>query len=276
MPNELPNETLNRVANEIQNEMPNEISNGAQNETSEVPNKRKTIWNSRELIDAVSDDAPMQTYQKLKKTDWFDTITWEDAEWYYNTFFEMRKNDDEMIRSLVWEINSVYEIWCWSGATLFLYKNKYPNLKTGWIDYSQTLSDIAKKVLWSGVEIVCDEAANLDTQKKADLVYSDSVFVYFNNIEYAKNVLEKMCQKANKAILITEVYDKDKEQECLDYRRSQIENYDEKYKWLGKLFFEKKFFEDFAKEHGLKIKFLDVNNKYYWNSKYMFSVLLTK
>jgi len=71
---------------------------------------------------------------------------------------------------------------------------------------------------------------NLDTSKKADLVYSDSVFVYFNDIEYAKNVLEKMYQKANKAILITEIYDKSKEQECLDYRRSQIENYDEKYK----------------------------------------------
>ena len=85
-----------------------------------------------------------------------------------------------------------------------------------------------------------------------------------------------MYQKANKAILITEVYDKSKEQECLDYRRSQIEDYDEKYKWLNKLFFDKSFFEDFAKEHNLKIKFFDVNNKYYWNSKYMFSVLLTK
>ncbi|MBO7505362.1 hypothetical protein J6T66_04475 [bacterium] len=76
---------------------------------------------------------------------------------------------------------------------------------------------------------MCDEAANLDTQEKADLVYSDSVFVYFNDLEYARRVLEKMCQKANKAILITEVYDKSKEKECLDYRRSQIEDYDEKY-----------------------------------------------
>ena len=258
-----------------------EVSNRSQNETqkeaqSKIPNKWKTIWNNRELKDVVSDNDPMQTYQKLKKTDGFDTIPWEDAEWYYNSFFEMRKNDDEMIRSLVWEINSVYEIWCWSGATLFLYKNKYPKLKAGGIDYSETLSSIAKNVLWSNVEIVCDEAVNLDTQKKADLVYSDSVFVYFNDIEYAKNVLEKMHQKAKKAILITEVYDKSKEQECLNYRRSQIDNYDEKYKWLEKLFFDKKFFEDFAKEHNLKIKFFDVKNKYYWNSKYMFSVLLTK
>lgn len=272
-PNDVSNGSLSEVSNIVESETPKEILGKTPNET---PNKRKTIWNSREIIDAVSDDNPMQTYQKLKKIDWFDTITWEDVEWYYDSFFEMRKNDDEMIRNLVWEINSVYEIWCWSGATLFLYKNKYPKLKAGGIDYSKALSDTAKKVLWNSVEIVCDEAANLDTQEKADLVYSDSVFVYFNDLEYARRVLEKMCQKANKAILITEVYDKSKEKECLDYRRSQIEDYDEKYQWLNKLFFDKKFFEDFAKEHGLKIRFLDVNNKYYWNSKYMFSVLLTK
>ncbi len=244
--------------------------------TDEKPsNRRKKIWENR-WVDIVSDDDPMQTYQRLKKTDWFDTIPWENEEWYYKSFVEMRENDDEIIRDLVWKIDSVYEIWCWSWATLFLYKNKYPNIKAGWIDYSQTLSDTAKKVLWDSVVITCDEASNLDTSKKFDLVYSDSVFVYFNDLEYAKEVLEKMYQKANKVILITEVYDKSKEQECLHYRRSQIENYDEKYQWLNKLFFDKKFFEDFAKGHDLKIKFLEVNNKYYWNSKYMFSVLLTK
>ena len=241
----------------------------------ETVNKRKNIRNNRETVDLKTDNS-MEIYETLKKTDWFDTITWDDAEWYYNSFYNMRKEDDEMIRNLVWDIKSVYEIGCWSWATLFLYKNKYPDLKAGGIDYSQSLSNTAKKVLWDDVEITCDEAVNLDTSKKYDLVYSDSVFVYFTDMEYAKEVLEKMNQKANKAIMVTEVYDKSKEEECINYRKSQIENYEEKYKWLGKLFFDKKFFEDFAKEHNLKIKFFDVNNKYYWNSKYMFSVLLTK
>jgi hypothetical protein len=49
-------------------------------------------------------------------------------------------------------------------------------------------------------------------------------------MEYAKEVLEKMNQKANKAIMVTEVYDKSKEEECINYRKSQIENYEEKYK----------------------------------------------
>ena len=241
----------------------------------ETVNKWKNIWNNRKSVDIETDNS-MQIYETLKRTDWFDTITWDDAEWYYNSFYNMWKEDDEMIRNLVWDIKSVYEICCWSWATLFLYKNKYPELKAGGIDYSQTLSNTAKKVLWNDVEITCDEAVNLDTSKKYDLVYSDSVFVYFTDIEYAKKVLEKMNQKANKAIMVTEVYDKAKEEECINYRKSQIENYEEKYKWLEKLSFDKKFFEDFAKEHNLKIKFFDVNNKYYWNSKYMFSVLLTK
>ncbi len=241
----------------------------------ETVNKRKNIRNNRETVDLKTDNS-MEIYETLKKTDWFDTITWDDAKWYYNSFYNMRKEDDEMIRNLVWDIKSVYEIGCWSWASLFLYKNKYPDLKAGWIDYSQSLSDTAKKVLWDDVDIVCDEAVNLDTSKKFDLVYSDSVFVYFTDIEYAKKVLEKMNQKANKAIMVTEVYDNKFKEECINYRKSQIENYEEKYKWLDKLFFDKKFFEDFAKEHNLKIKFFDVNNKYYWNSKYMFSVLMTK
>lgn len=241
----------------------------------ETVNKRKNIRNNRETVDLKTDNS-MEIYETLKKTDWFDTITWDDAEWYYNSFYNMRKEDDEIIRNLVWDIKSVYEIGCWSWATLFLYKNKYPDLKAGWIDYSQSLSDTAKKVLWDDVDIVCDEAVNLDTSKKFDLVYSDSVFVYFTDIEYAKKVLEKMDQKANKAIMVTEVYDNKFKEECINYRKSQIDNYEEKYKWLDKLFFDKKFFEDFAKEHNLKIKFFDVNNKYYWNSKYMFSVLMTK
>ncbi len=241
----------------------------------EAVNKWKNIWNNRKSVDIETDNF-MQIYETLKKTDWFDTITWNDAEWYYNAFYNMRKEDDEMIRNLVWDINSVYEVWCWSWATLFLYKNKYPDLKIGGIDYSHALSDTAKKILWNDVEITCDEAVNLNTSRKYDLVYSDSVFVYFTDIEYAKETLEKMNLKANKAIMVTEVYDKAKEEECINYRKSQIENYEEKYKWLEKLFFDKKLFEDFAKEHNLKIKFFDVNNKYYWNSKYMFSVLLTK
>lgn len=238
-------------------------------------NKWKSIWNNRKSVDIETDNS-MQIYKTLKRTDWFDTITWDDAEWYYNSFYNMWKEDDEMIRNLVWDINSVYEIWCGSWATLFLYKNKYPELKAGWIDYSLSLSDTAKKVLWDDVDITCDEAVNLDTSKKFDLVYSDSVFVYFTDIEYAKKVLEKMNQKANKAIMVTEVYDNKFKEECINYRKSQIDNYEEKYKWLDKLFFDKKFFEDFAREHNLKIKFFDVNNKYYWNSKYMFSVLMTK
>ena len=241
----------------------------------EAVNKWKNIWNNRKSVDIETDNF-MQIYETLKKTDWFDTITWNDAEWYYNAFYNMRKEDDEMIRNLVWDINSVYEVWCWSWATLFLYKNKYPDLKIGGIDYSHALSDTAKKILWNDVEITCDEAVNLNTSRKYDLVYSDSVFVYFTDIEYAKETLEKMNLKANKAIMVTEVYDKAKEEECINYRKSQIENYEEKYKWLEKLFFYIFFFEDIAKEHKLKIKFFDVNNKYYWNSKYMFSVLLTK
>ncbi|MBO7505361.1 hypothetical protein J6T66_04470 [bacterium] len=65
-PNDVSNGSLSEVSNIVESETPKEILGKTPNET---PNKRKTIWNSREIIDAVSDDNPMQTYQKLKKID---------------------------------------------------------------------------------------------------------------------------------------------------------------------------------------------------------------
>lgn len=67
-----------------------------------------------------------------------------------------------------------------------------------------------------------------------------------------------------------------KEEEFLAYRRSHIENYDEKYKGLGKLFISRDFFTRFAERENLTITFTQTNLSGYWNNEFVFNVFMYK
>ena len=55
-----------------------------------------------------------------------------------------------------------------------------------------------------------------------------------------------------------------------------IDNYDERYEGLDKVFYKRELFTQFADEYQCKIKFRNVENEYYWNSKYLFDCYLYK
>lgn len=91
------------------------------------------------------------------------------------------------------------------------------------------------------VELYCGEAVDIDPDVKYDSVMSNSVFEYFESDEYAEKVMQKMLEKAEYSIGIFDVHDAEKKDEYLQYRRSIIQNYDEKYKNLDKNFLTKAF-----------------------------------
>lgn len=78
------------------------------------------------------------------------------------------------------------------------------------------------------------------------------------------------------SIGILDLFDVEKEEEFLAYRRKHIENYDEKYKGLGKLFVSRDFFVRFAKQEELDITFTQTNLAGYWNNEFIFNVFLYK
>ncbi len=51
----------------------------------------------------------------------------------------------------------------------------------------------------------------------------------------------------------------------------QIEDYDKKYEGLPKLFHDKKFFEEFAQKHNMRIEFSDLCVPGYWNNDFVFN-----
>ena len=55
-----------------------------------------------------------------------------------------------------------------------------------------------------------DEAININTDEAYDFILSHSVFHYFKDLDYAKDVLVKMIQKSNKKIGVFDINNKAK------------------------------------------------------------------
>jgi len=232
------------------------------------------IWEKRSKDIDIEDDV-FNTFIKLKKADGFD-IQQQDG--YYESFYEQFSKSltilDEMLSSSD-DINSVFEVGCGSGVNLYLFNHLCKVNNLGGIDYSANLIDIARRVVDSD-DITCNQALSLDTNKKYDLVMSDSVFQYFQDEEYGYSVLEKMYDKATKAIVIKELHDKACQEEHLRLRRATVENYDEKYAGLDKTFYSKDRFIEFAKKHGCEYRIVQPDNDAYWNNQFVFDFYMIK
>jgi len=126
-------------------------------------------------------------------------------------------------------------------------------------------------------DYICDDAGNIDN-RSYDFVVSHSVFHYFKDLDFAKDVLIKMIQKTNKKIGIFDINDKSKEEEYHKVRMGFMseEEYREKYKGLKHLFFDKSWFEQIANEFGLEISIFDQTFENYSNSSLRFNVIMSK
>lgn len=171
--------------------------------------------------------------------------------------------------------SSVFEIGCGSGAFLYPFFKRGDSV--GGLDFSKVLIELANTFMREG-EFVVAEAVHMDTNKKYDLVFSHSVFQYFPSHDYAKLVLEKMTEKSKNIISILDVNDIEKEQKYHLVRSQGLEagEYENKYKGLEHLFYEKEWFFSFAKKHNLNIEIFDQNFKEYGNSELRFNVIMKK
>lgn len=234
----------------------------------------KEVWNTKgadfKAIDREQDE--FACYRELKKLDGFD-VSIENAETYYRRFYETAINMWKYIQEKT-DFRSAYEVGCGSGANLYLLKNR--GVKVGGIDYSKPLSDIAGKVLKDEDSVQMGEAVFMTVDEKYDMVFSDSVFAYFPDETYGLKVLEKMYEKAIRVVVLSEVFDKAMKKECENYRREKLADYDELYQGLDKVFYDRGMFERFAKEHQCRIEFTEVDNEYYWNSRYLYNCYIFK
>ena len=230
------------------------------------------IWNKREdLLNKIDCNDKKQIFLELKRIDGFDVINNSIT---YNGFLNQYEGTKRELG--LNEGDSVFEIGCGAGANLYLFHQD--KIRIGGLDYSNRLIDILKKVFKSDVliECICEEAIDCPTNIKYDSVLSNGVFHYFSDYSYAEQVLKKMLEKTRKSIGLVDILDLDKKIDFIKFRSANIEDYEERYKNLPKLFFTKKFFTDFALKNNLDIYFNNYDVEGYWNNYYSFNCFMYK
>lgn len=225
--------------------------------------KWKEIWNKNERVNKI-------ILESLIKADGFDSgagnFTVDDWIKYTNEFY----NKIEISTT-----DSIYDVGCGSGA--FVYPLYLKNHKVGGIDYSTTLIELANIIIHNS-DFINEEAIYMNSSEKYDIIVSHSVFHYFKDLEYAKNVIKKMLDKSKKKIAIFDINDASKKDE---YHRIRIEDmtqieYEKKYLGLEHMFYSKKWFKDLAKELNLKIVIFDQSFENYINFTLRFNVIMER
>ena len=230
--------------------------------------KWKNIWEKRNIINIDTINSTDVILDKLIKADGFDGGTgnieldsWKEYIMHLSKTINLSTSD------------SLFEVGCGGGAFLYLFfQNEH---KVGGIDFSPSLIDNAQQIM-PGMDFKTGDAKELDYRQKYDIVVANSVFFYFPDYDYAKDVLLRMIKKSKKSVLIMDIPNLQLKEECESIRRAAYapDEYEKKYEGLSHLYFEKSFFTEIAHENKLKITIFDQNIKNYGNSRYRFNCLI--
>lgn len=238
-----------------------------------MSNNWKNIWNNKKVVSKEYSGDEYERFCELKKANGFDVAVGDEYS-YFRSFYQTWLDFYDKVRELIGDdIQSVFEVGCGSGVNIFMFKNRLPEAKFGGVDYSETLVNSAK-ISTGSDEFVCCGADEISVELKFDIVMSESVFQYFESEEYAERVLRKMIEKSNKLTYLGEIHNKIYEEELLEYRRKTIEDYEERYKGLNKLFLHKDWISAIAKEYGKKVLFTEIDNPEYLNGKYEYNCFI--
>lgn len=233
-----------------------------------MTNNWHKIWNNRNLN--FSPALEESSLINLLAIDGFDTGFGSIDENAWRKYIEIIINKLEILKE-----DSIFEVGCGAGALLFLlYKSGY---NVSGIDYSQKLVEIANKIMPEADISIC-EAGKIDTRIQFDIVLSNSVFFYFPDYDYAKKVLIKMIKKSKKNIAVLDIPDQAKKDFVINLRKKEIgaEEYNNRYKGLPHLYYDKKWFEEIIREYGFRYEICDQNIDEYTNNSCRYNVFIYK
>jgi SAM-dependent methyltransferase len=169
---------------------------------------------------------------------------------------------------------SIFEIGCGAGAALKVFKEF--GMIVGGIDQSESL---LKSVKLSGIsnDLILGDASELKEMPQYDYVVSMSVFQYFPNLTYVRDITNKMLNKSKfKKIAILDVNDSEKENDFLNYKKTTIENFEEKYKGLDQLCIDKQFWIELGNTFNWKIEIEPCIITNYVNAPFKYNVYITQ
>ena len=235
-----------------------------------MDNKWKEIWDRHDAILTGHEDFE-SLIMELKKANGFDVVGDDGVS--FESWMNHIRTTKEILGT---DICSLYEVGCGSGANLVMFQHVGIG-KVGGVDYSDKLARAARTATGSD-DITCAEANAFPTSPHYDAVISDSVTQYLPSLEYAKQMFDRMAEKADKTVAVLDVHDEAKRAEWQEHRRLVIDDYDKKYSGLDneKLFISRDFFREFARKHGLQLKVTETEIENYWNGQYTYNVFMFK
>lgn len=150
-------------------------------------------------------------------------------------------------------------------------------MKFGGVDYSEVLISVAK-INMVNAELRLQNVDESCGAKPYDIVLSDSVFQYFESLEFARIVCRNMPKRSSRKVAILDVpnmqLQKESERACSVVEISDGERKSQNN--VGHLYYDKRWFEQISKEAKVDIDVIDQAVDGYINSKYRFNVIMTK
>lgn len=170
------------------------------------------------------------------------------------------------------EGSRVFEVGCGAGA--FLYPWYERGCVVGGLDQSAALIDYATEAMPGGAWTVADANA-IAAADRCEIVLACGVFMYFPDLTYARDVLAQMVSKSTRHVVILDVPDRQRQDAALAFRRGSLgeAEYEEKYRGLDHLFFEREWFRDTLRSLGVsKMEIEDQRVHGYQNAQFRFNV----
>ncbi len=228
----------------------------------------KTIWEKKGKV--ASDDMDLTT---LIAIDGFDTGAGEFPVDSWLSFVEETKEKLRLKKE-----QKILEVGCGAGAFLLPIYNS--GMAVYGIDYSNSHIQLCTKIMKLGIFKV-SEANNIPFEDEFfDAVVSNSVFQYFDDLEYAEKVVTEIARVLKKkgCAAILDLNDVAKKEKYESIRRNKLGDteYDRLYGNLSHQFYKKEWFDNVANNFGLKCRIQEQNIKGYDNSKFRYNVFLEK
>ena len=145
----------------------------------------------------------------------------------------------------------------------------------GGMDYASNLLEYAREVFkHREAHFMHAEASKLDEHARCDAVVSFGVLHYFPSLEYAREVVRKMFQKARKCVLVLDVLDEEKQASDIAYKKQAYgKDYEAFYGSLKHLYYPKEMFREIAEEFGFSCLIEEQSIDNYPNSEFRFNVI---
>jgi SAM-dependent methyltransferase len=202
-------------------------------------NKWREIWENRR-----PESVAVSTLHTLLREDGYDTLgaiteeSWRAYVRHLGTRLKLLRGD------------SVFDVGCGAGALLWCMREAgHP---VGGIDYSATQIARAREVMPDVNDLGVYEAAALEPAPSYTAVIACGTFLYFPNLSYAEEVIDRMAAKATRCMALLDLPDLAQKEEILRRRKEALgeEAYNQRYAGLEHLYYSREWVHERLEKRG--------------------------